>query len=101
MILKKIENSLKSNINVDFIDIFDNSASHNYSKNNLTHLTIIIISDAFININLIDRHRIIFNILKKEIKYKIYSITLYTYTIIEWKNKKNKKINFSKCLKKH
>lgn len=100
MILETIKKHLKLNIKVQFIEIYNESMLHNHSKKNLTHLKMIIVSDNFINHSLISRHRIIFTILKENIKEKIYSITLYTYTLTEWKFKKNKTIDFSLCLKK-
>lgn len=101
MILKKIKKNLKSNINIHYIDIYDNSASHSHSKNCLTHLNIVVISDDFIKKTWVNRHRIIFQILENTIHNKIYSITLDTYTIIEWKNKHDKNIFITPCLKKY
>ncbi|CAL4324835.1 DNA-binding transcriptional regulator BolA [Buchnera aphidicola (Cavariella theobaldi)] len=98
--LKKIKKNLKSNINIHLMDIYDDSTSHNHSENCLTHLIITIISDDFIKKNWVTRHRIIFKILKKTVKNKIYSITLNTYTIIEWKNKHDNKIGKIPCFKK-
>ncbi|AHG59924.1 BolA family protein [Buchnera aphidicola] len=101
MILKKIKKHLTDRINVHFIIINDNSLLHNYSKKGLTHLTITIISNDFIKQKLITRHRMIFSILSEIIKEKIYSMTLNTYTPIEWEYKKYKKNNISHCFKKN
>ncbi|CAL4326528.1 BolA family protein [Buchnera aphidicola] len=100
MILDKIKKRLTSEMNISFISIQDHSSLHKHLQQGLTHLQIIIISDDFINKTFINRHRIIFSILSKITKEKIYSITLYTYTLIEWDYKKNKKIIITNCLKK-
>lgn len=100
MSIEKIKIHLICNISINFIKIDDDSKSHNYKKTGITHLKIIIVSNDFKYQTTINRHRKIFSILKKNIKYKIYSITLYTYTPVEWNVKKNKKMTYSKCIKR-
>lgn len=101
MILKKINQYLRSKLNISFIKIYDDSAFHHRSKKHLTHVTMIIVSNDFINQKVINRHRVIFSILSEIKKEKIYSITLNTYTSDEWENKKHKKISISQCIKKN
>ncbi|QIE02156.1 BolA family protein [Buchnera aphidicola] len=98
MIVKKIKQCLKSTINTNFIKIYNNSRFHHHSVQDLTHIKIIIISNDFINQNIIDRHRLIFSKLFK-IK-KIYSLTLHAYTVSEWKDKRCLINNDPKCYKK-
>lgn len=102
MYLKKIKKHLESKINISSINIYDDSKLHNYSTNTniISHIKIIIVSDDFIDKNLVFRHRIIFKSLKEIEKESIYSITLYTYTLNEWKDKKYKEFNSIKCVKK-
>ncbi|WP_295164181.1 BolA/IbaG family iron-sulfur metabolism protein [uncultured Buchnera sp.] len=102
MYLKKIKKHLESKINVSSISIYDDSKLHNYSTNTniISHIKIVIVSDDFVNKNLVFRHRIIFKSLKEIEKESIYSITLYTYTLNEWKDKKYKEFNSIKCVKK-
>ncbi|QFQ32628.1 BolA/IbaG family iron-sulfur metabolism protein [Buchnera aphidicola (Aphis fabae)] len=100
MCLKQIKKYLASNINISHIEIYNDSKSHKYAKNTLTHITIIIISDDFVNKKTTDRHRLIFKILYEIHKKNIYSITLYTYTLNEWKYKKYNIDYSSKCFQK-
>lgn len=98
MCLEKIKKYLISKINVNNIKIYNDSKLHKYGKNTLTHLKIIIISNDFVNKKIIDRHRLIYKKLNEIYKPKIYSITLYTYTLDEWKYKKHENNNSIKCL---
>ena len=100
MCLEKIKKYLVSKINTINIEIYNNSKFHKYAKDGLTHLKILIVSDDFINIRTINRHRLIFKKLNEIHKKKIYSVTLYTYTLNEWKNKKYKNNNSLKCFSK-
>lgn len=49
------------------------------------HFDIIIIDDIFINVDLIERHRCIYNIIKIYISNKIlHAVNLKIYTLKEW-----------------
>ncbi|QCI25662.1 BolA family transcriptional regulator [Buchnera aphidicola (Sitobion avenae)] len=100
MTLEKIKKYLISKIQINLIEIYDDSPFHNHTEKGLTHLRITIVSNHFIDQKLIDRHRIIFAILSELFKKKIYSLTLNVYTLHEWNDKKFKKNNNSKCLKR-
>lgn len=100
MCLEKIKEYLVSKMNINHIEIYNDSKSHKYANNALTHLKIVIISDNFINMKTINRHRLIFKKLYEIHKENIYSITLYTYTLNEWKYKKNKNNYSIKCFQK-
>ncbi|WP_410051785.1 BolA family protein [Buchnera aphidicola] len=98
--LKKIKKFLISQMKIVDIEIYNDSNLHYHSKKCLTHLRLLIISDDFVNQTSVFRHQKIFLMLQKVNKKKIYSITLYTYTLSEWKDKKNKKIHCIQCFKK-
>ena len=50
------------------------------------HFDIIVIDDIFINVDLIERHRCIYNIIKNYILNKIlHAVSIKTYTLDEWK----------------
>ena len=55
------------------------------------HFSIIVISDKFLNITLVARHRMIYSIFKNEITTTIHALQIQTYTRKEWKNKKKSK----------
>lgn len=56
--------------------------------NDEIHFEIIIIDDSFININIIDRHKSVYNIINAYILNKIiHAVSIKTYTCDEWKKK--------------
>lgn len=70
--------------------------SHNHSGNNPdSHFKIIIVSSKFAGKKLIDRHRLINNLFKKELQ-QIHAMAMHTYTDAEW-SKKNKAPDSPKC----
>tara|TARA_Y100000590_G_scaffold389627_1_gene464777 strand:- start:297 stop:554 length:258 start_codon:yes stop_codon:yes gene_type:complete len=82
MNIEKIKEKLKINFPEDKIEVFD-------SRGTGDHYSIIVISDDFQNISLVDRHRMIYSIFEKEIITEIHAMQIQTYTRNEWKNKKN------------
>ena len=53
------------------------------------HYKLIVISDDFINCTLIQRHQMIYDILKKMIKKEIHAISITAKTIDEYNKKEN------------
>lgn len=95
MINEKIKNILQLKLNCKKINIFNESNKHSALNSKNSHFKILVISDYFLNINLIDRHRKIYSLLLKYIsKYKIKALSIHTYTILEWNNSKKKHKNF-------
>ena len=70
---KKIKNST--------IEIYDNTGDSN-------HFSILIISDMFNKLSLINRHKIIYNLFKDELTKEIHALQIKAFTPQEW-NQKN------------
>ncbi|ANF17182.1 hypothetical protein XW81_02155 [Buchnera aphidicola (Schlechtendalia chinensis)] len=99
MIIKKIKDILTSVLNVQIIKVFNQSKKHKLSSN-YSHIKIVVVSDDFVNYNLLKRHKKIYHLLSECItQYKIHGIALHTYTIYEWKSKINKNLFSPKCIK--
>ena len=65
----------------DKVEVFD-------SRGTGDHFSIIVISDKFDNISLVDRHRMIYSIFEDKIVTEIHALQIQTYTLEEWKRKK-------------
>ena len=89
MIHKKIINLIKKNINVEFIDINDLTSKHekheHYDQGG--HYTLIVVSDDFKNISLLERHKIIYVILDGMLKKEIHALSITVKTIDEYNNR--------------
>tara|TARA_B100000401_G_scaffold420301_1_gene345632 strand:- start:409 stop:657 length:249 start_codon:yes stop_codon:yes gene_type:complete len=48
------------------------------------HYSILVISNKFVNMSLIERHKIIYSIFDKEITKEIHAMQIKTYTHEEW-----------------
>ena len=63
------------------IEIYDNTGD-------LNHFSILIISDMFNKLSLINRHKIIYNLFKDELTREIHALQIKAFTPQEW-NQKN------------
>ena len=86
----KIEKIILENYDPYFFSVLDVSEQHrghkNFKENVESHFEIIIVSDKFINIKRIDRHRMVNNSLKDEFWSDLHSAIIKTYTVGEYKN---------------
>ena len=86
----KIEKIILKDYNPYFYSVIDVSEQHrghqNFKENVESHFEIIVVSDKFIDIKRIDRHRMVNNSLKNEFCSDLHSAIIKTYTIEEYKN---------------
>ena len=71
---------LTRNFDNSKIDVQDLTGSSN-------HYSILIISDIFVNMSLINRHKKIYNIFKNEMTIEIHALQIKTFTYSEWSHK--------------
>ena len=75
-------------LNPSFIEIRDDSASHAEHIENptggLTHATITIVSEAFVGLGLVQRHKMIYAQLKDALAGSLHALVLKTYTKSEF-----------------
>lgn len=77
-------------LNPSFIDIRDDSASHAEHIENptggLTHATITIVSEQFIGLSSVQRHKLIYGSLKDALAGSLHALCLKTFTKKEYSN---------------
>ena len=81
MDIQLIKEKLQTEFLNDKIEVFDTRGTGD-------HFSIIVISDKFENISLVNRHRMIYSIFSSEITNEIHALQIQTYTNLEWKDKK-------------
>lgn len=88
ILLKDIENKIRKNLKVSHLEVIDLRGGD--------HIQVIAVSPAFDNKTLVEKHKIIYDILSDEMKSnEIHALTLKTYSPQEWGNIKG---SFSKDL---
>ncbi len=78
--LDKVEEKIKSKLNPEKISLIDNSHLHAHHKSfdsNKFNLKLIIKSNKLKSMNKVDAHKLIYSILKEEIKDKIHALEIH------------------------
>ena len=86
----KIEKIILESLDPYFYSVLDVSEQHrghqNFKENVESHFEIIVVTDRFIDIGRIDRHRMVNDSLKDEFLSDLHSVIIKTYTVEEYKN---------------
>ena len=86
----KIEKIILESYDPYFYSVLDVSEQHrghkNFKENVESHFEIIVVSDSFINIKRIERHRMVNQSLREEFLLDLHSVVIKTYTTEEFKN---------------
>ena len=85
-IKSKIHDLIINKLNVFKIDLVDESYKHiGHNKDtNGGHFKLLVVSDDFQNMKLLDRHKLIYNILEKMIKVDIHALSIRAFTKQEY-----------------
>ena len=83
----QIEELCTKALNFDFISIENESHLHSSSQNAESHFKLILVSNHFLNMSLIKRHRYIYKFLN-EIMPKIHALAIHAFTEEEFKDSK-------------
>ena len=97
MIKEDIENNLKTSLDVIFLEVINESNTHNVPDGAESHFKITIVSDIFEDMRPVQRHQKIYEILKVEMK-KIHAFAIHPYTTNEWKDISGEDLKSPNCL---
>ena len=77
MTTKNIKKILCNNFNNDFIEVVDINITGD-------HFSLLVISDDFIDMTLLNRHKLIYELFKNQLTKEIHALQIKTYTKSEW-----------------
>tara|TARA_B100000953_G_C17941684_1_gene397173 strand:- start:561 stop:815 length:255 start_codon:yes stop_codon:yes gene_type:complete len=77
MLAEIIKSKLSENLNIDSLDIIDESHKHaNHAQSSGGHFRVRIVSEDFQDKSLIERHRMIYGILGDMLKNEIHALSI-------------------------
>ena len=69
------------------LEVINESGNHNVPKGSETHFKVVMISDKFEGLRLIQRHRMVNEILHEELDGPIHALSLHLYTSQDWEKR--------------
>jgi len=85
---EKIERIVNEAFSPKYLEIEDETwrhAGHAGAVSGKGHFNMVIISDRFEGVNLLDRNRMVFGSLEKEMEEEIHALSVKTFSPGEWK----------------
>ena len=76
---------LKTALNPTHLQVINESHNHSGAATE-SHFKLIVVSEDFVDVKLIDRHRLINQLFKEELNH-IHALAMHTYTPTEWQLK--------------
>ena len=77
MLVEIIKSKLSENLNIDSLDIIDESHKHaNHAQSSGGHFRVRIVSEDFQDKSLIERHRMVYEILGDMLKNEIHALSI-------------------------
>ena len=85
-VILKIETKLREKINVLNLNLIDESYKHRNHKKDTSggHYKLLLVSDDFVDMTLIKRHQLIYDILSEMIKVDIHALSIQAKTSKEY-----------------
>tara|TARA_B100000575_G_C22702411_1_gene424517 strand:+ start:81 stop:380 length:300 start_codon:yes stop_codon:yes gene_type:complete len=83
---KKIEHTIIDNFDLSHLEVINESHMHS-GPNTDSHFKVVLVSDEFKDVKLVQRHRRINELLKYELENGVHALSLHLFTKDEWKEK--------------
>ena len=93
-----IEEKLVKAISTQGLEVLNESYMHNVPDGSETHFKVIIISDDFNGMRILQRHKLVNSILIEEFKSGVHALSIQALTEEEWYSKGKKIMPSPKCL---
>ena len=81
---KSIESKLTSLLAPNYLEIINESYMHSVPKDSETHFKVIIVSDTFKGLSILEKHRKVQECLGEELKTGVHALSIVAKTQEEW-----------------
>ena len=79
-----ILHTLKEQFAPQYLEVINESHSHNVPKNSETHFKVVMATECFAGKPLVYRHRAVYDALAGAMENGVHALALHTYTPEEW-----------------
>jgi BolA protein len=93
-----IIDKLNKNFEISYLEVLNESHMHNVPANSETHFKVTIVSSDFEGKRLIQRQRLINQLLSEELAGPVHALAQHTYTLEEWNKKHGVSPDSPNCL---
>ncbi|MBT7943053.1 MAG: BolA/IbaG family iron-sulfur metabolism protein [Alphaproteobacteria bacterium] len=92
-----IEEKIQTGLAPNHLDVLNESHMHNVPPGSESHFKLVIVSPAFENLSLVQRHQKVNAILAKELKEDTHALSMETHTDDEWEQRLGRTLASPQC----
>lgn len=85
--LEHLRNKLTSSLELEYIEIINESHLHNTPPDSESHFKAVLVSNDFNQKMPVKRHQMVYCLLADEMQNRIHALALHTYTPAEWQTR--------------
>ncbi|NIR32170.1 MAG: BolA/IbaG family iron-sulfur metabolism protein [Gammaproteobacteria bacterium] len=93
-----IEEKLAAGLDPLHLEVTNESHRHNVPPGSESHFKVVLVSDAFADRSLVQRHRMVHELLADPMARGIHALALHTYTSREWRERHGDAPDSPPCL---
>ena len=96
-IQESIERKITQSLTPAHLEVINESHMHNVPPGSESHFKLVIVSPAFEDLSLVQRHQKVNGILAKELKEDIHALSMETHTEQEWEQRSGRTLASPQC----
>ena len=85
-VLESIERKLAEGLDVLHLEVQNESGQHNVPPGSESHFKVVVVSNDFLDKNLVAQHRMVYKLLGGELQNQVHALALHTYTEQSWRS---------------
>ena len=98
IVQNSIQSKLENRFQTNYLSVENESSNHSVPANSETHFKVTVISDEFVGVRLIMRHRMINELLADELAGPVHALAIHAYTQEQWAAKNQLAPDSAQCL---
>ncbi|MBT3672480.1 MAG: BolA/IbaG family iron-sulfur metabolism protein [Porticoccaceae bacterium] len=92
-----IVNKLSRDLDPSTLDVTNESFMHSVPEGSESHFKLVVVSEKFESKRLVQRHQMIYALLRDELAGPVHALAIHTYTSKEWHLKEQDAPDSPKC----
>jgi len=94
----EISHKLKTAFAPSHLEVINESHQHSVAPGSETHFKVVVVSENFRGLSLLQRHRTVYETLKSEIASGVHALAIHAMTEEEFSKKQNENFKSPPCL---
>lgn len=86
-VTERIEEKLAEALDPLHLEVVNESSGHNVPVGSETHFKVVLVAPRFEGRRLLERHRLVNDVLAEELKGPVHALAVHTYTADEWRER--------------